>query len=72
MNNTTAQQYNIDALPLMMDAKAIQACGPSRSMAYALLNREDFPTVRIGKRLFVRRDMFLQWLEARGNVEGTA
>jgi len=58
-------------LPLMMCAKDLQSCGLPRSTAYALLNREDFPTVRIGKSLYVPRDKFLAWLETQSGV-GTA
>lgn len=39
--------------------------GIGRSGAYALFNREDFPTIRIGRRLLVSRDAFLRWLEAK-------
>lgn len=36
--------------------------GISVSGAYDLFHREDFPTLRIGRRLLVTKDNFEQWL----------
>ena len=47
----------------MLTAKDLQNFGFSRSMAYAFLNREDVPVIRIGKRKFIRKEKFLAWLE---------
>ena len=41
--------------------------GISRTNAYALLHREDFPTLHIGKRLLVPRDEFIQWIRENTN-----
>ncbi len=41
--------------------------GISISNAYALLHREDFPTLKIGCRLFVVRDQFDEWLLKQSN-----
>lgn len=51
----------MEQLPLMMTAKDLQAMGFSRQITYQLLNREDAPTVRIGKRIFVPKYKFLDW-----------
>lgn len=40
----------------------LQQDGFSRSMAYQLLNREDLPTVQIGNRRFIHRELFQEWL----------
>ena len=37
--------------------------GISRSAAYALFHREDFPTLKIGRRLLVTHDALMQWLK---------
>ena len=47
----------------MLTAEDLQNFGFSRSMAYAFLNREDVPVIRIGKRKFIRKEKFLAWLE---------
>ena len=33
------------------------------SAAYALFHREDFPTLKIGRRLLVTHDALMQWLQ---------
>ena len=48
--------------PEILSAKDLQDMGFSRSMAYALFNRADVPVIRIGKRKFIRREKFLEWL----------
>ncbi len=47
----------------ILTAEDLQSFGFSRSMAYAFLNREDVPVIRIGKRKFIRKEKFLAWLE---------
>lgn len=49
--------------PEMMTATDLQNFGFTRSMAYAFLNREDVPVIKIGKRKFIRKKKFYEWLE---------
>lgn len=51
--------------PEMMTAEDLQNFGFTRSIAYAFLNREDVPVIRIGKRKFIRREKFYEWLETQ-------
>lgn len=51
----------------MLSAADIMALGFSRIAAYQLLNRQDFPTVRIGRRLYVRYDRFIEWMDSHAN-----
>ena len=51
-----------NATPEILSAKDLQEMGFSRSMSYALFNREDIPVIRIGKRKFIRRERFMEWL----------
>ena len=51
-----------NATPEILSAKDLQDMGFSRSMSYALFNREDIPVIRIGKRKFIRRERFMEWL----------
>ena len=46
-------------LPMMLSANDIQTMGFTRTMAYNILNREDVPVVKIGRRKFIQRDKFL-------------
>ena len=48
--------------PEILSAKDLQDMGFSRSMAYALFNRADVPVIHIGKRKFIRREKFIEWL----------
>lgn len=54
---------NIEQLPLMLSAKDLQSMGFSRQTTYQLLNRQDAPIIRIGKRIFAHKDRFLEWIE---------
>ncbi len=56
-------------IPEILSAKNLQDMGFSRSMAYALFNRADVPVIRIGKRKFIRREKFLEWLAAQERTE---
>lgn len=56
-------------LPLVLSAPQLaDTLGISRSAAYALLHRSDFPTLRIGKRLLMPRDKLLVWLDIHSDV----
>lgn len=57
--------------PEILSAKDLQEMGFSRSMSYALFNRDDVPVIHIGKRKFIRRGKFLEWLaeQERSNEE---
>lgn len=47
----------------MLSAPDLVQMGFSRAVAYRLFNTEGFPTVKIGKRVFVRSDRLMEWLE---------
>lgn len=40
-----------------------EAVGVSRKVAYQLANRNDFPKIRIGKRIVIPIDSLNRWLE---------
>ena len=53
-----------DELPLTLCATDIAAIlNISRSNAYMLLRREDFPTLHNGKRMLTPKHRFIQWIE---------
>ena len=55
------QMNSYEELPLTLCAEDVAAVlGISRTNAYALLHREDLPTLHIRKRLLVPRDEFIQ------------
>ena len=58
------QKTSYDQLPIMLNANAIaQTLGISRAGAYELMHSEGFPTLRIGKRMMVSKERFIQWIE---------
>ena len=55
---------NYDELPLVLNAKEVaKVLGLSRAGTYELIRQKDFPAKRIGKRIIVPRDEFLEWLK---------
>ena len=62
------QMNSYEELPLTLCAEDVASVlGISRTNAYALLHREDFLTLHIGKRLLVPRDEFIQWIRENTN-----
>jgi len=58
-----------DELPLAMNAKDIAGyLNISLTRAYNLMNSQNFPTIKIGKRLIVTKSKFLEWLENADNT----
>lgn len=51
-----------NSTPEILSAKDLQDMGFSRSMSYAFFNRKDIPIIHIGKRKFIRREKFLEWI----------
>ena len=56
----------LETMPDVMDAKQIaQALQISKAGAYNLLNRPDFPTLRIGGRKLVMKSELILWLKSQ-------
>ena len=59
-----------DELPLTLNAKDIAGyLNISLTCAYYVMNSENFPVLRIGKRLLVTKTHFLEWLENAQGIE---
>ncbi|MBQ8241187.1 MAG: helix-turn-helix domain-containing protein [Bacteroides sp.] len=56
-----------DFMDVMTAEQLASALQISKSGAYALLNRSDFPTLRIGGRKMVIKKDLLEWLNSRTN-----
>jgi excisionase family DNA binding protein len=60
---------SLEQLPLALSAEDVaQVLGISRANAYNLLHREDFPTLRIGKRMLVSRDRLARWMDEQARA----
>ena len=64
MNESNFKSY--DDLPLFLNARTVaEVLGPSTTGAYELLQRSDFPTLRIGSRVVVPKESFLMWVKSQ-------
>ena len=53
-----------DDLPLFLNAEMVAAVlGVAPSSAYELMHEPEFPTLRIGNRMVVPKEKFIQWVE---------
>ena len=58
-----------DGLPLFLNAEMVSAVlGVAPSSVYELIHEPEFPTLRIGNRMVVPKEKFVQWVEA--NTKG--
>ena len=62
MKESTYKTY--DDLPLFLNAAMVaQVLGVSPASSYELMHEKDFPALRIGKRIVVPKEAFIQWVE---------
>lgn len=53
-----------DDLPLFLNAEMVSAVlGVAPSSAYEMMHEPEFPTLRIGNRMVVPKEKFVQWVE---------
>ena len=62
MKESTYKTY--DELPLFLNAATVSSVlGVSPASAYELMHEKDFPALRIGNRIVVPKEAFIQWVE---------
>ena len=60
---------NYEELPLFLNSETVaKTLGVSPSSAYELMHEPDFPILRIGNRMVVPKEQFIQWVME--NTEG--
>ena len=63
MAKQNEQITTLDTLPAILTATHISmVMGLSKPLVYNLMNRDDFPSIKIGKRLIVPKNSFETWL----------
>lgn len=68
MKTSVCKSY--DDLPLFLNASLVsQVLGVSISTAYELLNEPGFPVLRVGSRMVVPKEKFMQWAEHHSGGE---
>lgn len=66
MKQTVYKSY--DELPLMLSVPEVAAVlGISRAGAYELARSEGFPALKIGSRIVVPKEKFVQWTDSQIN-----
>ena len=56
-------------LPLTLTAPEVgEVLGISRASAYELVRSEGFPRMKVGKRILIPRDKFIQWIDENTEV----
>lgn len=56
---------NYDELPLLLNVKQlVDLLGVSDSSVYELIQEDDFPSLRIGKRIVVPKEELRKWITA--------
>ncbi len=62
MKQSTYQSY--DDLPLFLNVNLVaQVLGVSISTAYEVMHEPGFPVLRVGNRMVVPKEKFIQWAE---------
>ncbi|WP_191400374.1 helix-turn-helix transcriptional regulator [Flavonifractor sp. An306] len=62
MKQSTYQSY--DDLPLFLNVNLVaQVLGVSTSTAYEVMHEPGFPVLRVGSRMVVPKEKFIQWAE---------
>ena len=64
MKTSVCKSY--DELPLFLNANLVsQVLGVSISTAYELMNEPGFPILRVGSRMVVPKEKFVEWVDAQ-------
>ena len=59
-----SEYKSYDELPLFLNAATVaKVLGIAPSSSYELLNETDFPVLKIGNRLVIPKERFIQWVE---------
>ena len=62
MKETVYKSY--EELPLFLNAKMVaQVLGIAPSSAYELMRESNFPILKIGSRMVVPKEKFIEWVE---------
>ena len=67
MKQTVYKSY--DELPLMLSVPEVAAVlGISRAGAYELVKDKGFPALKVGSRIVVPKEKFIEWVDEKTSV----
>lgn len=59
-----SEYKSYDELPLFLNSELVaKVLGISPSSGYELMHQPDFPVLRVGSRMVVPKEKFIQWVE---------
>ena len=59
-----SEYKSYDDLPLFLNAATVaKVLGVSPSSGYELMHEKDFPVLRVGNRMVVPKEKFVEWVE---------
>ena len=60
----TSEYKSYDELPLFLNAETVaKVLGVAPSSAYELMHEADFPVLKVGNRMVVPKEKFVEWVE---------
>ena len=60
----TSEYKSYDEMPLFLNAETVaKVLGVSPSSGYELMHEADFPVLKVGNRMVVPKDKFVEWVE---------
>ena len=60
----TSEYKSYDDLPLFLNAAMVaKVLGVSPSSSYELMHEPDFPVLKVGSRMVVPKEKFIEWVE---------
>ena len=60
----TSSYKSYDELPLFLNAETVaKVLGVSPSSGYELMHETDFPVLKVGSRMVVPKEKFVDWVE---------
>ena len=60
----TSEYKSYDELPLFLNAETVaKVLGVSPSSGYELMHETDFPVLKVGSRMVVPKEKFVEWVE---------
>ncbi len=63
-----SEYKSYDELPLFLNAEMVaRVLGVSPSSGYELMHTSGFPVLRVGNRMVVPKEKFIQWVEQNAN-----
>ncbi len=69
MKESSYKSY--DELPLFLNAEMVaKVLGVSPSSGYELVHEADFPVLKIGSRMVVPKEKFVEWVEQHAKGSG--